>query len=283
MNKLFRIALWVCVVLGCLALLLNIASFLFVAPALVVPSLILAAFFIAVFLFLMRLSPMWARPATGWVAMSLLWGSGTAVGLALLSSGSVLTLATASGWEDSLMSWAGAYPEEIAKASGVFFVLLAFRQLNRPWHGWVVGATIGMGFEALENIMYGITGGVMHPASDWIGLWQTWGIRLIAGPGLHVFLTGLAGWGIGWAIFAAYRPLWWRLAMIFGFLFLAFALHFAWNYTFSSEVLLVIKAVLVALVLYPLSIYLIIRGNRLAKQDSSYSYSPGTESLRTVV
>lgn len=281
MNKLFRISLWVLVALGVPALLFNIFSLLLIAPALVLPSLALAAAFIAVFLFLLRLSPMWARPAAGWVSMSLLWGSGTAVGLALLSSGSVLTLAAASGWEDSLMSWAGAYPEEIAKAAGVFFVLLSFRQLNRPWHGWVVGATIGMGFEALENINYGISGGIMHPTSDWIGMWQTWGIRLMAGPGLHILLTGLAGWGIGWAIYAAYRPIWWRLAMIFGYLALAFVLHFAWNYMVSTDLLLVIKAVLVALVLYPLSFYLIVHGNLLARRDTSYSYSSGEESLRT--
>lgn len=222
---------------------------------------------------------MWARPARLWATLAFLWGGGVAVALALISAGPVMQLAIGSGWVDAMMSWSGAYPEEISKATGVIFVLMSFRQLNRPWHGWMVGAVVGLGFEACENILYGAMGATMHPDSDIQGLFEMWGLRLIAGPGLHVLLTALAGWGIGWALYAAAKPWWWRIGVFLGALAASFTLHFCWNYLHDSEVASIIQAVVVALILYPLSIWLVLRGNKLAKTDESYSHSTAEDAL----
>lgn len=201
MSKLFRTALWIFSGLGLIGFISQTVITLLISPLMGIISILIAAILVAVVIALLRLSPMWARPARVWAPLAFLWGSGMAISLASMSSPAVMQLAINSGWIDSFMSWSGAYPEEISKATGVLFVLMSFRQLNRPWHGWMVGAVIGLGFEANENILYGSMGATTHPDSDFTGLIQMWGLRLIAGPGLHVLLTALAGWGIGWALY----------------------------------------------------------------------------------
>ncbi len=55
--------------------------------------------------------------------------------------------------------------------------------------------------------------------------------------------------------------------------------HFCWNYLHDSEVAAIIQAVTVALILYPLSIWLVLRGNKLARSDESYSHSTADDAL----
>lgn len=279
MSKLFRIALWVIIGLCLPVALVNLVASFILAPLPGLVSLLFGLVLLALGIYLWRLSPMWARPARGWVAASVLWGGAAAVTLALASSMPLSSLTVGLGWEQSMMSWSGAYPEEFSKALGVVFVLLSFRQLNRPWHGLIVGALVGWGFEVFENSLYASMGAIMHPTSDWIGMLQMWGLRLVAGPGLHLSFTAIAGFGIGWAIYAAHRPWWWRLGVGVGALFCSFCLHFAWNYMWDETWQLITQYVLVAAIMYPLVITLIIRGNRLAKQDDSYSHSPGAPRL----
>lgn len=280
MSKIFRISLWVIIAL-CLPLaLVNLAFSFFVAPLPGLVSLLIGAFFLALGLYLWSRSPMWAKPGAGWASASVLWGAGTAVTLALISSWPLTHLTVGLGWEESMMSWAGAYPEEFSKALGVVFVLLSFRQLNRPWHGFIVGALVGWGFEVFENALYASMGSIMHPTSDWIGMFQMWGLRLVAGPGLHMSLTAIAGFGIGWAIYAAHKTWWWRLGVGVGALFVSFCLHFAWNYMWEETWQLVTQYIVVALILYPTVVIVGIRAHRLARKDDTYSHSPGLASLR---
>ena len=44
----------------------------------------------------------------------------------------------------------------------------------------------------------------------------------------------------------------------------------------------IIQAVGIALILYPLSIWLVLRGNKLAKADESYSHSTAEDALAFV-
>lgn len=279
MSKLFHAALWIFSGLGLIGFLYQTFMTLLISPLIGLISFLIAAIIVAIVIALMRRSPMWARPARVWVPLALLWGSGVAMSLSSISAPPVMELAINSGWVNSFMAWAGAYPEEISKAIGVLFILLSFRQLNRPWHGWMVGAVIGLGFEANENILYGSMGATTHPESDFTGLVQMWGIRLIGGPGLHVLLTALAGWGIGWALYAAAKPLWWRISVALGCLAASFLLHFGWNYLYDSAIFAVIQALVVALILYPLSIWLIRRCNKYARSDESYSHSTTADAL----
>ncbi|MDO5032583.1 PrsW family intramembrane metalloprotease [Corynebacterium sp.] len=277
--KLFQAALWVIIALGSLPALLNFGVMFLPAPGPAALSLLIAAALGAVGVALWRVSPMWVKGA-GWASASVLWGCTAAVSLAFIPGAPLMSTAATVGWDGAIMSWAGAYPEEFSKALGVLFILLSFRQLNRPWHGMVVGAMVGWGFEVYENFLYSVTGALMHPSSDWLGMLQMWGLRLLAGPGLHMCLTALAGYGIGWALFSAYKPLWWRLAVGFGTLAGSFLLHFAWNYMWDATWVMIVQYVLVAAVLYPTVIYAVLRGNRRARADTTYSYLPVSAHLR---
>ena len=148
MSKLFRTTLWILSAIGLIAFFFQTLSTFLISPLMGLLSLLIAAVLVALVIYLLQRSPMWARPARLWATLAFLWGGGVAVSLALISAGPVMQLAIGTGWVDAMMSWSGAYPEEISKATGVIFVLMSFRQLNRPWHGWVVGAVVGLGFEA---------------------------------------------------------------------------------------------------------------------------------------
>ncbi|HZK32273.1 MAG TPA: PrsW family intramembrane metalloprotease, partial [Corynebacterium sp.] len=223
-----------------------------------------------------RALPIWpvGGAGAGWVFACLLWGSGIAILASYLTGTAVMDLARLAGWEAAMFSFGGAYPEEIGKALGVVVILMTFRGLNRPWHGLATGALVGLGFEVSENIGYGAIFAPLDPSADWIGALLIWGLRTVAGPFLHILWTGLAGWGIGLALFTADRTPGWRARVSLIWLLIPFALHFAWNYTWGTMAMTILAWVVNALIFYPLSIWVFTRAIRLARSDASYSFTP---------
>lgn len=213
------------------------------------------------------------RNHTFWIAAALLWGSGFTLLFALAAGNALTNLTDRLGWYNSASSWGGAYPEEIGKTVGVLVILMSFSFLNRPWHGLLVGAIIGAGFEIFENVLYGSAFATMHTDSDMAGFLEIWGQRVLAGPGLHIIFTGLAGWGIGWALFAAKKSTVWRWRTALSWLLLSFLLHFGWNYQANSEIVAIVKTLGIAAIMYPLFIWVFTRAHRLAKSDDSYASS----------
>lgn len=282
MSKLFTVVLWVAIAGGVIAFLAMQAFSSFTNPLLGLTNVGLGVVYAGIVLGLLRRSRVWPRSgrAWPWVTAAFLWGAGSTLILVLSTAGSVMTLADYVGWDASLASWGGAYPEEFSKALGVIFVCLSFRQLNRPWHGMVAGMVIGLGFEVNENAMYAAMGGLNDPVSDWSGFWITWGARMVLGPGLHILCSGIAGWGIGWALYAYDWSLPKRLAYAFGWLAVAFTAHFIWNYSPGNWNVNVATMILGALILYPTAIRLWLRARAAASADPGYSQATG---LRTAV
>ncbi|MDO5512642.1 PrsW family intramembrane metalloprotease [Corynebacterium sp.] len=247
-------------------------------------GIVFAVVYLALVLWLLSRSPMWPeKDGAGWkwVVSSLLWGAGVSFGLIMIGGIPLMTLTERLGWKVVAASFGGAYPEEIAKVLGVGVILFTFRALNRPWHGLMTGAVIGLGFEVFENLLYGSFGATLHPNTDLQGSLDVWGLRVLAGPGLHIIFTALAGWGLGLAVFMAGRSRLWRIGVAGGWLFVAFALHFAWNLLWPRELWLMITYLVVAAIMYPLVIWVWIRAHRMAKADDSYAYSPAP--VRSVV
>lgn len=97
-----------------------------------------------------------------------------------------------------------------------------------------MGVFVGLGFEFIETVQYGAAGALEDANSDVDGLLTMWFIRAIAGPGLHVFFSAVAGLGIGLALL---HP---RLSTSRRWLYglggppLAFLMHFAWNYDWAG-------------------------------------------------
>ncbi|MDY3126686.1 MAG: PrsW family intramembrane metalloprotease [Corynebacterium sp.] len=269
MSKLFRLVLWGAGGIGSLAGLVLLAFSVVASPLYGLLGLIVSLLYVAGVLWALSRLPIWPHSPAGlksrwWVVSALIWGAGATMLFVAPIGFAISDLAFRTGSTNAAAAWGGAYPEEIAKMVGVIVICLSFSQLNRPWHGLVVGAVIGLGFEAVENITYGAMGAMLDANSDWAGFWFTSGLRLVAGPCLHILFTALAGWGVGLALFTANKSARWRWGHVLGWLFVAFALHFGWNYQFNNDFLTIGSMVAVALVLYPLAGIVIVRACRQA-------------------
>ncbi|WJZ16748.1 hypothetical protein CGUA_00695 [Corynebacterium guangdongense] len=261
----------IAVVLGLPAMLASLIGAFLVSPVGGAAGVVLGIAYTVVTVLLLRATPFWPPGVTGWwVIASLSWGASVGMLAAGIAGLPWIDLAIAMNWEDSLASFGGAYPEEIGKGVGVAVILLAFRRLNRPWHGLATGALVGLGFEVIENILYGASLATLHVNSDLLGALQTWGLRLVAGAFMHVIWTAFAGWGLGQALFTAGRSLPWRAGVALGWLGVAFALHFGWNYLGGGEAWALVRVVLISVVMYAVFIWLVIRAWRLARADHSY-------------
>ncbi|CAB0673761.1 PrsW family intramembrane metalloprotease [Corynebacterium diphtheriae] len=212
-------------------------------------------------------SPMWPTAGWKWYFACIGWGAGASFCIVMLSAAPFTDLTDKLGWEAISASFAGAYPEEIAKSLGVLLILFTFSKLTRPWHGFVTGAMIGLGFEVFENISYGVLGAMSDPNTDITGALYSWGIRSIAGPGLHVAFTAIAGYGIGLAVFRYGWDTLQRFLVGLCALGVAFFLHFTWNLQFDSYAKQIANFIIVALILYPLMVWLWLRCHRQAKND----------------
>lgn len=228
----------------------------------------LGCLFVATYLvagiLLFRAGPLWPSAGPLYVITCLVWGAAISVALVFVSASGWMEITQRLGWGALEASFSGAYPEEIAKALGVLVILYCFRSLNRPWHGFVTGGLVGLGFEVNENLLYGAMGALLDANSDFDGTVSMWGMRFLAGPGLHIVLTSLSGWGIGVALFQrdSLRALWWVVV--------AFALHFTWNIILPSEKVQMLYYGVMMTIIYPLFIWLYVRAVRQKKVDKTY-------------
>ena len=292
MSKLFRITLWVLMAVATPMLFINITSLVIIDPLDSVVGLLFSALYLVTVVWLLSRTPLWPdfksyrklpdeskRKGQGstflWVFSSLWWGGGVAVGIIMVMGYSIIDLMDKLNWDFVSMSFGGAYPEEIVKTLGVAIILLSFRQLNRPWHGFVTGALVGLGFEVNENILYGATGAMFDPNSDMAGMLMMWQYRTLAGPLIHTLLTGFAGYGVALAFFTAKKSLAWRCGVAAAGLGIAFILHFSWNLLWEDYTTQIISIVIISLILYPLAAFIIWRSWKEAKADESYAYAPG--------
>lgn len=292
MSRLFSITLWVLIAVSLPALFLTAAGSAFINPLAGILGVVFTLFYLVIVIWLLSRTPLWPDfksfrrtpegnkrrghgSTTQWVAASLLWGAFVSFGLVMIFGLSVMDLTTKLGLDFFMASFTGAYPEEIAKSLGIALILLSFRQLNRPWHGLATGALVGLGFEVNENLLYGSTGALLDPNSDLDGVLMMWGYRTVFGPLIHTILSAFAGYGIALALFRAHKTLAWRWGVACAWIFVAFALHFAWNMMWEAQLASMINMIMVSLIMYPLIVYLIVRSWRDARADHTYAYTPG--------
>lgn len=126
----------------------------------------------------------------------------------------------------------GPTNEETLKALGVVaIVLLARRQVNSVVDGFVYGATVGLGFQVVEDFVYAINAvGLAGNGDQVTPVIAVFLVRgFIGGLWSHTLFTALAGAGIGYAVVRADRT-WPRRIGVAALAFLgAWTLHFVWN------------------------------------------------------
>lgn len=269
-DILFRFVLSVFVLAG--------AGFFFIGGVSLVPdspagaglgyAFFLIAAVLAVIIF--RRSFLFPRRATGWftfwwVVSCLSWG--VISQLVVVVQQPIQKLVDYVGWEDAQFAWGGAYPEEIFKAVGVVVVLFSFRTLTKPWHGLLTGLFIGFADGAFENTDYTYAGALADPNSDLHGAMELLTARLAHGTlFLHIATTALAGWGIGWAVFATTRPMWKRVGCALSCFMGAFLFHFGWNYRVDTPFVMAHDIIFTGGALVIVG-YLIWRAHRIARKD----------------
>lgn len=218
---------------------------LFPGPGPVALASLYAVIFVAVAWFI--LSRLLIYRGTPWLlaGAAVLWGmSGSFAIGAFTVSQQLIDLSYSWGIDELALSLGGAYPEELAKALGVWLLLHIGRAWwNRPWHGLVAGMLVGFGFEAFENAGYAVMLGVYHPTSDLAGVSWMWLVRLVAGPLLHAICTGLVGFGIGMAVYAAGLTWKRRLSWILASGLAGFFVHAGWNLQLDSTAATVVHLV----------------------------------------
>jgi protease PrsW len=155
---------------------------------------------------LRRLRPTRA-PALLWSAAALVWGATAAAGCALLANQGLAGLWAksegikfASNWSASLTA---PLNEELLKLCGVVMVALAAPlAVNGPLDGLVYGALTGLGFQAVENVTYGLNAILMSGGtSPDRAVLNSALLRVgTAGLGSHWTMTAVAGAGAGYLI-----------------------------------------------------------------------------------
>ncbi|MDO4761871.1 MAG: PrsW family intramembrane metalloprotease [Corynebacterium sp.] len=236
-------------------------------------GLLFIGLYIGAYYLLLRKSPLNPHAGFRWAALCFIWGGGVSMALITLVGAPILDLTEKLGIFAFAASFGGAYPEELIKALGVILIMASFRKLNKPWHGFVTGILVGLGFDTIENLGYGIVGANMHPDSDVAGVLQMWGLRTLAGPGLHSVLTGFAGYGIGLAMCSIAMSNRQRLLHALKWLALAFSIHFLWNIAWPNLTLQYASVIILVIVSYTLFIRL---WRRLSKEAAAYRELPTT-------
>lgn len=287
MNPIFRIIALIGSIFASLVLLAGIAITGINTPASLV-GIGYGLAYIAVLLIILRLTPFFPRGRGTWKAIiaCILWGGGVAVALVMPAAEAINEDTLRVGWTDALASWAGAYPEELTKAACASFLLIAFPQFNRPWHGLVAGGLVGLGFETAENYLYAANFAAYDPYSDMHGVNGMWLARTVIGPYMHVTWAALSTFAIASAFYVADKSKKWRIGVAALGLFTSFCLHFTWNYSDSGRTLTEINGLpitvtfvryaIVCIIMYGLLITVAARTWRTAKKDRSYQmiYQP---------
>lgn len=216
-----RITALVLCVFGAAVLAWQFVRFLVVFPG---PALLAAALelplLVGGFALARLLRPVHA-PSLRWSAAALTWGATAAAGCALLANRGLISLWAKGAGTRFAATWSAALSaplnEEILKLCGVVMVILAAPLVIRgPLDGLIFGAITGLGFQAIENVTYGLNSIVLSGATDPARAVLNSALLRVGTTGLgsHWTMTAVAGAGIGYLVQSiragSWRPGSWR-------------------------------------------------------------------------
>ena len=159
---------------------------------------------------LLRLLHPIRSPPLIWSWAAVVWGATAAVGCALLANQGLIALWAKSAGVRFASDWSASLSaplnEEIFKACGVIMIVLAAPNvIQGPLDGMVFGAITGLGFQVIENVIYGLNNilqsGAINPVQ---AITSSLLVRVgQAALGSHWAMTAVAGAGIGYLIWHA--------------------------------------------------------------------------------
>lgn len=204
------------------------------APALAAASTVVFAAVGAVCAWLLgRIAYFWplSRETRG---MAALWGATAAVGYALLGNLAIYEHFAERGGGPKWALFAPFTEEPIKDLGIVVVLLLAATRPRTALDGLVVGSFVGLGFEVLENVVQAVNNAIAAAPSGHPGQWASLATDVIhevlrrSWTG-HIVITGVAGFGIAYAMTVRRRPLSHRAAVAAALVLVAFAAHLLWN------------------------------------------------------
>ena len=199
-------------------------------PALVAASVALFGAFGAVCAWLLNKIPYYWPVARDTKLLAALWGAGAAAGYALLANTAIYEHFADRG-DTAAWSMFSPFTEEPMKALGIVVVLLlAATRPRTALDGLVVGSFVGLGFETVENIVQSLNNALASPPDQW-GSLATDVIHEVLRRSWtgHIVITGIAGFGIAYAMTAQHRSTVRRCAVGVALVGLALAGHLLWN------------------------------------------------------
>jgi RsiW-degrading membrane proteinase PrsW (M82 family) len=199
-------------------------------PALAAASVALFGAFGAVCAWLLNKIPYYWPVARNTTLLALLWGAGAAAGYALLANTAIYRYFADRG-DTAAWSMFSPFTEEPMKALGIVVVLLlAATRPRTALDGLVAGSFVGLGFETVENVVQSINNALASPPDQW-GSLTTDVIHEVLRRSWtgHIVITGIAGFGIAYAMTAQHRSTVRRWAVGVALVLLALAAHLLWN------------------------------------------------------
>ncbi|GAB78899.1 Membrane proteinase PrsW, cleaves anti-sigma factor RsiW, M82 family [Austwickia chelonae] len=139
--------------------------------------------------------------------------------------------------EQAALDWmpalAGPTSEEWTKMIAIVLVMLLARQTTtRPMHGLMVGGFVGLGFQLVENVSYGLAGALQSPVDDFTQATTTNVMRFVIGFTSHNVYSAIVGVGVAILLrrtVDTHRTAAQRVLGFVGFYTLGWFAHFLWN------------------------------------------------------
>ncbi|MGE3288352.1 MAG: PrsW family intramembrane metalloprotease, partial [Pseudonocardia sp.] len=178
-----------------------------------ITAVLTSSLFAAAFVLFLHRSDRWERtPARLAVAAFLVGGFGAAFAMALPGNAAVMSLYTKAFGQAFAADWQAAFTAPIVEESskGVAFLLvmgLAPVVVRTLYDGLIVGAYTGLGFQVLEDVLYGQNSAAAHFGADQAqSVLGTFVLRSLTGVASHALYTALFAAGLIYLIGTVAQP-----------------------------------------------------------------------------
>lgn len=234
-----RAAFWLLVfflVVGAFSTLSKIHLSYEIVPTAVLVGTVVWALYTVPFVWFLRALDVFEQHSPLGFALAFAWGGFGAVWLVIPVNGAVESLAAKLGGPEFAARWAPALAaptnEELFKYVGVvLLVMIARTQFPTILSVVVTGATVGLGFQVVEDLVYTANTAIQFPSSDQVApVIVMLVVRgLLGGLWSHALYTSIACFGLGYLVARPDRPLGRRVAVAAAFFLLAWSAHFFWD------------------------------------------------------
>lgn len=217
----------------------NVARLLFkyleLAPIALAISVVINGILAWLFIKLINWIDLFEREPLSLLVAAVGWGAIVATGFAVHANGLVITTAMKLGLDDWGPAISAPIDEELLKIMGVIAVMVIGREyIHRAMDGLILGMMCGVGFEIVENVLYGVQSAIADVNSDVAAAVTTSLSRLTFGVGGHLIFTGIAGFGVGYVMTRRDRSMFNRILVAAALLVVAWGLHFLWDAPFEG-------------------------------------------------